>query len=73
MTYERLFNLKFREEVPTYELGKRFPKEIRKISRVALLELPLSTLKTLVKRHEELEKLLKLKRNFFSSKKTKKK
>jgi len=57
MTYQRLFDLKFREAVPTYELGRRYPKEKRKISRVALLELPITMLRQLVKQKKELQKL----------------
>ncbi len=73
MTYERLLNLKFLEEVPTHELERRFPKEIKKISHVALLDLPMATLKTLIKRHDDLERLLALKRSFLKQKKNKKK
>ena len=64
MTYQKIFNLKFKELVPTYQLGKRYPKERKKISRVALLELPLSTLRELVKRERELRKLISLKQWF---------
>ena len=65
MTYQKIFELKFKEDVPTYKLGRQFPKELRKISRVALLELPISMLRELVKQEEELRKLLSLKRWFF--------
>ena len=65
MTYQRIFNLKFKEDVPTYKLGKRYPRERRKISRIALLELPLSLLRQLIKQEEELQKLISLKQWFF--------
>ena len=61
MTYERLFQLKFKEEVPTHQLGKQFPRERKKISRLALLELPLSRLRKVVRNREEFQKLLLLK------------
>ena len=61
MTYERLYHLKFNEEVPTHQLGKQFPKERRKISRLALLELPLARLRKVVKDEGEFQKLLLLK------------
>ena len=61
MTYERLFQLKFEEEVPTHQLGKQFPGERKKISRLALLELPLSRLRKVVRNQEEFRKLLLLK------------
>ena len=58
MTYERIFDLKFKENVTTHELGKRFPRERKKISRIALLELPFSMLRNLIKRETELKKLM---------------
>lgn len=61
MTYQKIFDLKFNQEVPTYELGKRFPKHRKKISRIALLDIPFSLLRQLIKREDELEKLLSLK------------
>jgi len=65
MTYERIFDLKFRNAIPTYELGKRFPKERKKISCIALLDLPVSILKKLIKRENDLGKLLTLRRELF--------
>jgi len=61
MTYERLYELKFKKHIPTYQLGKRYPKELRKISRVALLELSTSLMRELVKRKEERRLLIRLK------------
>ena len=61
MTYRRLFELKFKERISTHELGKRYPKEIKKISRIALLELSSRELLELVKRETELKRLLNLK------------
>lgn len=61
MTYERLFQLKFKEAVPTYKLGKWFPKERRKISHIALLQLSPSMLRKVVKDREEVRKLMLLK------------
>ena len=61
MTYERLFQLKFEEEVPTHQLGKQFPRERKKISRLALLELAPSQLRKVVKNGEEFRKLMMLK------------
>ena len=63
MTYEKIFRLKFEDEISTHELEKRFPKHLKKISKVALMELPKATLKSLLKRESELEKLMSLKRN----------
>ena len=63
MTYEKIFKLKFEDEIPTHELEKRFPKELKKISKIALMELPPSTLKELLKREHELKKLMSLKQD----------
>jgi len=71
MTYEKIFKLKFEDEVLTHELKKRFPKEVKKISKIALMELPSSILKGLLKREHELKKLMSLKRDLL--KKAKKK
>lgn len=65
MTYQRLFELKFKKRIPTYELGKRYPKELKKISRIALLELSSRELLELVKRERELKRLLNLKELLF--------
>jgi hypothetical protein len=60
MSYDRIFNLKFREHVPTYQLGKLFPRERKKITQIALLELPISLLRQLIKQEKELRKLISL-------------
>ncbi len=73
VTYERIFNLKFKEAVPTHELGKRYPRERKKISRIALLELPLSVLRELIKKEEEFRKLVSLKQWLFKKDLRKKK
>lgn len=71
MTYEKIFRLKFEAEVPTHQLERMFPKDLKKISKIALMELPQSTLKILLKRERELKKLMSLKRDLI--KKIKKK
>ncbi len=63
MTYEKIFKMKFEEEIPTHELEKRFPKELKKISKIALMELPATMLRTLLGGESELEKLMCLKKN----------
>ncbi|MBI3999448.1 MAG: hypothetical protein HY351_02435 [Candidatus Omnitrophica bacterium] len=70
MTYQRIFDLKFKEDIPTYELGKRFPREWKKISRIALLELPFSVLRSIIKQERELRKLVFLKQWLSHKKKT---
>ena len=60
MTYERIYDLKFNKNLPTYVLERKFPREKRKISRLALFDVPPAELRQLVS-HEELEKLENLK------------
>lgn len=62
MTYRNLFDLKFKEKIPTLELERRFPQDKQKISRLALLELPFRLLKSVLKNHGELTQVLKLKK-----------
>ena len=73
MTYQRIFDLKFKGDVPTYELEKRFPKEWKKIIRIALLELPLSVLRELIKQEKEFQRLVLLKRWLINKEKIRKK
>ena len=65
MTYQKIFELKFKAAVPTCELRKRYPKEQKKISRIALLDIPTSILRELIKKEQEFKKLISLKRWLF--------
>lgn len=65
MTYQTLFDLKFKQKVPTIELEKKFPKDREKISRLALLELPSEVLKNVVRNAKELTYLQTLRRTLF--------
>ena len=69
MTYRALFDLKFKYKVPTIELEKKFPKYRRKISNLALLELPIRVLKSVMKDQKQLFRLLGLKQSLFSGNK----
>ena len=68
MTFQKLFDLKFKKGVSTIELEKRFPNQRKKISTLALLELPSNVLKKVVDTDKELCKLLELKQNLFQFK-----
>lgn len=61
MTYTQLFYLKFKKGLPTCELIRRFPKELNRVSEVALLEVPEETLKEIFKGKKGLRKLMRLK------------
>jgi hypothetical protein len=62
--YEKLFDLKYRQGVPTHELAHRFPEHIDRVTEVALLDIPETTLKELVPEKEVLERLISLKKQF---------
>ena len=68
MTYRALFDLKFKQKVPTIELEQKFPKDKKKISKLALLELPIHVLKSVIKDQKQFFRLLGLKKSFFSPK-----
>ena len=62
--YEKLFDLKYRQGVPTHELAQRFPEHINRVNEVALLDIPENTLKELVPEKRLLERLINLKKQF---------
>jgi len=64
MTYQELINLKFKKGISTYELVCRFPKEIKRVSEVALLDVPEQTLKEVVPGKKTLNRIMDLKKRF---------
>ena len=68
VTYQTLFELKYKHKVPTIELNKKFPKDREKISRLALLELPSEILKSVVKDEKQLTDLQALRQTLFNPK-----
>ena len=60
--YEKLFDLKYRQGVATYELVRLFPKYMDRVNEVALLDIPENTLKKLVPEKRTLERLISLKK-----------
>ena len=65
MTYQKLFYLKFIKGLSTYELVRRFPDEIERVSEVALLDLPEATLREIIWKEKDFLRLMRLKRKFF--------
>lgn len=61
--YETLFDLKYRQGVPTHELVHRFPEHIDRVNEVALLDIPENTLREVVPEKETLERLITLKKH----------
>ena len=64
MTYQKLFYLKFKKGLSTYELVRRFPSEVARVSEVALLEVPEETLKAIINEDKEFNRLMWLKKWF---------
>ena len=64
MTYEKLLNLKYRKKISTYELVCRFPKEIKRVSEIALLDVPEATLREVLPEKKTFERLMGLKKKF---------
>jgi len=64
MTYEKLYDLKYRRKMSTYELVSKYPKDIRRVSELALMEVPDKTLKEVLEERKTLERVMKLKRRF---------
>ena len=64
MTYQELFYLKFKRGISTYELVKRFPGETIRVSEVALLDVPETTLKEILQEEKTFNRLMKLKKKF---------
>ena len=62
--YEKLFDLKYRQGIPTYELAHRFPEHIDRVHEVALLDIPENTLKEVVPEKRIFERLMNLKKKF---------
>jgi hypothetical protein len=62
--YEKLFDLKYKQGVPTYELTHRFPEYVDRIHEVALLDIPENTLKELIREKKILDRVVSLKRQF---------
>lgn len=67
MSYQKIFELKFKKGYSTQTLMKRFPKEASKIREIALLQIPTPLLKEAVFEGELLEKVLALKKKFFGA------
>ena len=64
MTYQRLIYLKHQMGMSTYELFQRYPSDIDRVSKVALLDVPDETLKEVVVEEKDLLHLMKLKQRF---------
>ena len=64
MTYERLFYLKYKKGLTTYELIRRFPEDAERVSEVALMDVPEPTLREIMWEKKAYERLMLLKKRF---------
>ncbi len=64
MTYQELFDLKFKKGLSTYESVRRYPEEIERVNEVALLDVPEATLREIIREEKILTRLMRLKRKF---------
>ena len=62
--YETLVDLKFRKGISTYELSRRYPEQINRVSEVALLDVPKRLLREILKEEKLYARLMRLKRKF---------
>lgn len=62
MTYRKLIELKFKKGYSTLELIRRFPREAKKVTEVALLQVPRPLLKKMASDGVVPGKLMNLKR-----------
>ncbi len=60
--YEKLFDLKYKRGMTTCELARLFPAHIDLVNEVALLDIPETTLKEVVREEKLFERLLSLKK-----------
>lgn len=68
MTYAELFQLKFKKGLSTYELVRRYPDQIERVTEVALLDVPETVLREIISEEARLLRLIRLKRRFFGPK-----
>lgn len=66
MSYEKLFYLKYKKGISTYELLRRFPESLDQVADVALMDVPETTLKEIIPDERDLVRLMQLKKRFSS-------
>ena len=64
MTYQKLFYLKYKRGLSTYDLVRRFPSDVGQVSEVAMLDIPEETLKEIVAEKTTFERLMRLKKRY---------
>ena len=71
MTYREIFELKFKKGLSTYELVRKFPAEIERVSKVALLDVPPNMLRKVLPAEKDFCDLMALKKTYLGRRKGK--
>lgn len=66
MTYQKIFELKFKKGYSTSELIQQFPDEADKVREIALLQVPTPLLKKTLPEESLLKRVLSLKKKFLT-------
>ena len=64
MGYRELLYLKFKKKLSTFELVRRFPAQIERVSLVALMDIPEDTLRKVLPEERDYNRVMRLKRRF---------
>lgn len=64
MTYRKLIDLKYGQGISTYELMRRYPQDIKRVSEIALLDIPEDILQEVIDEERLFQRLLFLKKKF---------
>ena len=62
--YQTLVDLKFKKGISTYELVRKFPDAIGRVSEIALLDVPEGVLREILKEEKLYDRLMRLKKKF---------
>ncbi len=62
MTYQEIFDLKYKEGLSTFDIVKQYPNEINRVNKIAMLDIPEVVLRKVVQEEKELKELLHLKK-----------
>ncbi len=64
MTYQKLFYLKYKKGLSTYDLVRRFPSDVGQVSEVAMLDISEEILKEIVAEKATFQRLMRLKKRY---------
>jgi hypothetical protein len=62
MTHKELYRLKLNGGISTFQLMQLYPKDLKTVSEVALMDIPEEILKEILLEEKDLQRLLQLKK-----------